>query len=256
MKLEINAKISRLEQEVNAIQQTLGTASQDSGENFTNGDFAFSAESGTVQIYDQNWYDSGDIVPYQVTPASVATPLADSGTEVAGTSNEYSRGFHKHPLQVSKSLQGKSTSVGNICSPNTYVRSDHQHPIQTLDSILPAYKSDESYSTVDSYARNDHTHPINVQNQSDGSLLIAEITEQITANRGIMIQTDRNTLTFNRSVIAGTGATNDATKGSVNYSDNPILWGVNSVDITGGFYSDGAKVYWRAKPITFGSVSI
>ncbi|KAA6376673.1 MAG: hypothetical protein EZS28_027800, partial [Streblomastix strix] len=35
---------------------------------------------------------------------------------------------------------------------------------------------------------------------------------------------------------------------------NPILWGVNSVDTNGGFYSDGPKVYWRAKPITLGAV--
>ncbi|KAA6356640.1 MAG: hypothetical protein EZS28_031627 [Streblomastix strix] len=70
-----------------------------------------------------------------------------------------------------------------------------------------------------------------------------------------MISADGNTLTFNGSVIAGTGATNGATNGSVNYSaGNPILWGVNSVDTNGGFYSDGPKVYWRAKPITLGAV--
>ncbi|KAA6361192.1 MAG: hypothetical protein EZS28_043281, partial [Streblomastix strix] len=81
------AKITTLEQEVNVIQQTLGTATQYIGENSANGDFAFSAESGTVWMYDQNWYNSGDIVPDQVTPASDATPLVDSGTGVAGTSN-------------------------------------------------------------------------------------------------------------------------------------------------------------------------
>ncbi|KAA6381608.1 MAG: hypothetical protein EZS28_022865, partial [Streblomastix strix] len=48
---------------------------------------------------------------------------------------------------------------------------------------------------------------------------------------------------------------NGATNGSVNYSaGNPILWGVISVGAEGGFYSDGANVYWRAKPITLGSV--
>ncbi|KAA6335220.1 MAG: hypothetical protein EZS28_052988, partial [Streblomastix strix] len=70
------SKITTLEQEVNVIQQTLGTATQDIG-----------AESGTVWMYDQSWYNSGDIVPDQVTPASDATPLVDSGTGVAGTSN-------------------------------------------------------------------------------------------------------------------------------------------------------------------------
>ncbi|KAA6369979.1 MAG: hypothetical protein EZS28_034495 [Streblomastix strix] len=74
-------------------------------------------------------------------------------------------------------------------------------------------------------------------------------------NRGLRISADGNTLTFNGSVIAGTGATTGASNGSVNYSaGNPILWGVNSVDTNGGFYSDGPKVYWRAKPVTLGAV--
>ncbi|KAA6314377.1 MAG: hypothetical protein EZS28_055595, partial [Streblomastix strix] len=74
-------------------------------------------------------------------------------------------------------------------------------------------------------------------------------------NRGLCISADGNTLTFNGSVIAGTGATTGATNGSVNYSaGNPILWGVNSVGTEGGFYSDGPKIYWRAKPVTLGAV--
>ncbi|KAA6359095.1 MAG: hypothetical protein EZS28_045379 [Streblomastix strix] len=74
-------------------------------------------------------------------------------------------------------------------------------------------------------------------------------------NRGLRISADGNTLTFNGSVIAGTGATNGASNGSVNYSaGNLILWGVNSVGTEGGFYSDGPKIYWRAKPVTLGAV--
>ncbi|KAA6384456.1 MAG: hypothetical protein EZS28_020016, partial [Streblomastix strix] len=74
-------------------------------------------------------------------------------------------------------------------------------------------------------------------------------------DRGLRISADGNTLSFNGSVIAGTGTTNGATNGSVNYSaGNPILWGVNYVGTEGGFYSDGTKVYWRAKPITLGAV--
>ncbi|KAA6356729.1 MAG: hypothetical protein EZS28_047744, partial [Streblomastix strix] len=154
------AKITTLEQEVNVVQQTLGTATQDIGglqqqinvineelnrqthfrgyyllntdiqnlPNSANGDFAFSAESGTVWMYDAAWYNSGDIVPDQVTPASDATPLVDSGTGVAGTSNEYSRGDHKHPLQVSDVLPSKDTSVGTVGQASSYARSDHQHP--------------------------------------------------------------------------------------------------------------------------------
>ncbi|KAA6376659.1 MAG: hypothetical protein EZS28_027814 [Streblomastix strix] len=163
LKNDFLAKITILEQEVNVIQQTLGTVTQDIGENSANGDFAFSAESGTVWMYDAAWYNSGDIVPDQVTPASDATPLADSGTGVAGTSNEYSRGVHKHQLQVSDVLPSKDTSVGTVGQASSYARSDHQHPIQTVDTIPVTDSADGSYGTVDSYARNDHSHPINVQ---------------------------------------------------------------------------------------------
>ncbi|KAA6380968.1 MAG: hypothetical protein EZS28_023505 [Streblomastix strix] len=70
-----------------------------------------------------------------------------------------------------------------------------------------------------------------------------------------MISADENTLSFNGSVIAGTGATNGATNDLVNYSaGNLILWSANSTDPIGGFYSDGAKVYWRTHPLTMGSV--
>ncbi|KAA6384672.1 MAG: hypothetical protein EZS28_019801 [Streblomastix strix] len=538
-------KITTLEQEVNVSQQTLGTATQDIGglqqqidvineelnrkthfrgyyllntdiqqlENSANGDFAFSAESGTVWMYDNSWYNSGDIVPDQVTPASDAKTLVDSGTGVAGTSTQYSRGDHQHPLQVSDVLPSKDTSVGTIGSASTYARSDHQHPIQTVDTIPVSDSADGSYGTVESYARNDHSHPINVQtnasivpivnrvgnngtsayysrhdhvhpqqltydgnvtatkfiksggtnqqilladgsttplvlaqkqyyvagtttyiklctfnayiqpsstsveftincrsgfgliqfnqsyssnglsayqykpqinfdygmqacyivyfgtdadkygelqakldawsnsliikqtnqsqdtvplanvlntdatgalptgyssmftlypntyntpfqinpsttghsqgirlsrnyggcgiylgvdpNQASGmidnqwsintpysdygqnplGLTIALTSEQYTANRGLRISADGNTLSFNGSVIAGTGTTGSDSNGSVNYSaGNPILWGVNSVGTEGGFYSDGAKVYWRAKPVTLGSV--
>ncbi|KAA6402596.1 MAG: hypothetical protein EZS28_001875 [Streblomastix strix] len=71
-------------------------------------------------------------------------------------------------------------------------------------------------------------------------------------NRGLRISADGNTLSFNGSIISGTGATNG---GSVNYSaGNPILWGVNSVDTNGGFYSNGTNICWRARPITLGSI--
>ncbi|KAA6393506.1 MAG: hypothetical protein EZS28_010970 [Streblomastix strix] len=134
-----------------------------SDKNSANGDFAFSAESGTVWMYDNSWYNSGDIVPDQVTPASDATPLVDSGTGVAGTSNEFSRGDLKHPLQVSDVLPSKDTSVGTVGQACSYTRSDHQHPIQTANTIPNSDSADGSYDTVDSYARNDHSHPINVQ---------------------------------------------------------------------------------------------
>ncbi|KAA6388812.1 MAG: hypothetical protein EZS28_015661 [Streblomastix strix] len=101
-----------------------------------------------------------------------------------------------------------------------------------------------------------YTPSINVA-QAPQSFIIAVASQAAQdVTRGLQISAEGNALTFNGSVIAGVGATNGATNGSVNFSvGNPILWSVNSVDTTGGFYSDGPKVYWRAKPITLGAVS-
>ncbi|KAA6404354.1 MAG: hypothetical protein EZS28_000117 [Streblomastix strix] len=163
---QINVTIEELNRQIHFKGYNLLNTDIKQLENSANGDFAFSAESGTVWMYDQNQYNSGDTVPDQVTPASDATPLADSGTGVAGISNEYSRGDHKHPLQVSIVLPSKDTSVGNIGSDNTCARSDHQYPIYTADTIPVSDSVDGSYGTVAAYARIDHFHPINVQTKA------------------------------------------------------------------------------------------
>ena len=69
----------------------------------TPNDFAYSAESGTKWIYDaeNGWQDSFTPVPDQLTPASTATPLMD-GDPTAGESEEYARGDHRHPTDITR----------------------------------------------------------------------------------------------------------------------------------------------------------
>ncbi|KAA6363814.1 MAG: hypothetical protein EZS28_040660 [Streblomastix strix] len=94
-----------------------------------------------------------------------------------------------------------------------------------------------------------------IVNTPTSELRIGVSDQLLQDNKGLMISADGYTLSFNGSVIAGTGATYGASNGSLNYSaGNPILWGLISVDTNGGFYSDGPKVYWRAKPVTLGAV--
>lgn len=64
----------------------------------TPNDFAYSAESGTVWIYDEDkgWQDSGEPVPDQLTPASDTVPLINGEASVGGES-AYARGDHRHP---------------------------------------------------------------------------------------------------------------------------------------------------------------
>ncbi|KAA6367975.1 MAG: hypothetical protein EZS28_036498, partial [Streblomastix strix] len=51
-------------------------------------------------MYESSWYDSGQLVSDQVTPASDELPIVN-GTAAAGNSTSYSRGDHVHPQQLS-----------------------------------------------------------------------------------------------------------------------------------------------------------
>ncbi|KAA6388155.1 MAG: hypothetical protein EZS28_016318, partial [Streblomastix strix] len=232
-----------------------------------NFDFA-AAESGTVWVFEAAWYNSGDVVPDQVTTAGDANPQSD-GTATTEICAEYSRGDHVHPLNITITIPLCDSSNGSVGTTNYYSRNDHSHPInvQTNASIIPIINGVGANGTSDFYARHDHVHPQQLTydgnitaingiflgcdlNQTRGTQagqwsILAAPTGELTivvsvqasqANRGLVISADGNALYFNDSVIAGTGATNGAINGSVNYSaGNPILWGVNSVGTEGGF---------------------
>ncbi|KAA6390026.1 MAG: hypothetical protein EZS28_014450 [Streblomastix strix] len=111
---------------------------------------------------DQNWYNSGDIVPDQVTTASDATPLSD-GTATSGISTEYSRGEHVHQLNITISISISDSASGSVGTANYYARSDHSHPLNTTTTIPPQDSAGGAVGTTNYYARNDHSHPINVE---------------------------------------------------------------------------------------------
>ena len=69
----------------------------------TPNDFAYSAESGTVWIYDaeQGWQNTSTPVPDKGTPLSNATPLIN-GIASAGTSEEGARSDHRHPTDTTR----------------------------------------------------------------------------------------------------------------------------------------------------------
>ncbi|KAA6381732.1 MAG: hypothetical protein EZS28_022742 [Streblomastix strix] len=141
------------------------------------GDFAFSAESGTVWMYDQNWYNNVDIVQDQVTPARDANPQSD-GSVTAEINTEYSRGDHVHSLNVTTTIPPSDSTSGPVGSTNYYARNDHSHPFNTSTSILPQDSESGSVGTTNYYARNDHSHPINVQTNAS----IIPIVNSVSAN--------------------------------------------------------------------------
>ena len=69
----------------------------------TPNDFAYSAESGTVWVYDaeQGWEETDTPVPDKGTPLSNAAPLIN-GVASSGTSEEGARSDHRHPTDTTR----------------------------------------------------------------------------------------------------------------------------------------------------------
>ncbi|KAA6381689.1 MAG: hypothetical protein EZS28_022785 [Streblomastix strix] len=113
-------------------------------------------------MYETDWYNSGDVVPDQVTPASEAIPSNSIGNGSAGTSNEYARGDHQHPLQVSTVLPAKDTANGEVGVATTYARSDHTHHINLINDVPLKDTGTGTAGTANIYASATHQHPLNV----------------------------------------------------------------------------------------------
>ncbi|KAA6367555.1 MAG: hypothetical protein EZS28_036917, partial [Streblomastix strix] len=207
------AQINQLINQVNLLQQSIGTTEQDITDikndidtinqelsrqthfrgyyllnndiqnlpNSANGDFAFSAESWTVWMFDAAWYNSGDIVPDQVTPASDALPIVD-GTATTGISTQYSRGDHVHPLNITSTIPNSDSASGSVGTANYYAKSDHSHPINITTTIPPQDSASGSVGTTNYYARNDHSHPINVETNASNIPIVNGVEVNGTSN--------------------------------------------------------------------------
>lgn len=109
----VNEQTAIIKSDVEGLQQQIKEESHFRGYTFTNeeitssdatpNDFAYSAESGTVWVYDaeNGWKDTGTPVPDQLTPPSDATPLVD-GEATPGRSEKYARGDHRHPTDTTR----------------------------------------------------------------------------------------------------------------------------------------------------------
>ncbi|KAA6394174.1 MAG: hypothetical protein EZS28_010299 [Streblomastix strix] len=130
--------------------------------NSADGDFAFSAESGTVWMYDTGWCISGQIVTDQVSPASDNISMADSGAGVAGIQNNQVRGDHQHPLQVSSILPSADTAHGEAGTATTYARSDHTHQVNLSNDEPLKDSGTRTAGASNIYASATHQHPLNI----------------------------------------------------------------------------------------------
>ncbi|KAA6391843.1 MAG: hypothetical protein EZS28_012628 [Streblomastix strix] len=90
------------------------------------------------------------------------TLLLVQKVEPAGTSNEYARGDHQHPLQVSTVLPAKDTANGEAGVATTYARSDHTHHVNLSRDIPLKDTATGTSGTAIIYASTIHQHPQNV----------------------------------------------------------------------------------------------
>ena len=109
----IDDKTALLQSDIEGIQEDIQNEAHFRGYVSTNAkiqaleatpnDYAYSAESGTVWVYDavDGWHETTETVPDQMTPASDATPLVN-GEATAGVLAEYARGDHRHPTDKSR----------------------------------------------------------------------------------------------------------------------------------------------------------
>ena len=78
----------------------------------TPNDFVYSAESGTVWVYDaeQGWQETNTPVPDKATPLSNTTPLIN-GEASAGQSEEGARSDHRHPTDTTRASVAELQSL-------------------------------------------------------------------------------------------------------------------------------------------------
>lgn len=81
----------------------------------TPNDYAYSAESGTIWIYQTatGWTNSGKPVPDQTVAKGTTLPLMD-GTAQVGDSNTYADAQHRHPSDANKVNKAGDTMTGTL----------------------------------------------------------------------------------------------------------------------------------------------
>ena len=124
----IDKKTAAIKSDIDGLQKHINEESHFRGYVSTNAkiqameatpnDFAYSAESGTVWVYDakQGWHETNTVVPDKSIPASKLTPLVN-GEASAGTSEEYARGDHRHPTDPTRASVEELNALKNSIKP-------------------------------------------------------------------------------------------------------------------------------------------
>ncbi|KAA6388637.1 MAG: hypothetical protein EZS28_015833 [Streblomastix strix] len=193
---------------------------------------------------------------FAVTPANDANPLIDSGTGVVGTSTECSRGDHQHPLQVSDDIPKRDTGTGTTGTSTLYSRDDHQHILNTDPTVANKPIKDTGSGAncnFNYYARSNHAHPLNVD-PITANVSLVNATAAANGTGDYYCRSDHvhpQQLTYDGNITATKFIKSGGTDNEILLADGTTK---KNVGTEGGFQSDGAKIYWRAKPLPIGSI--
>ena len=116
----------------------------------TDGDFAFSAESGTKWAYNNNaWTDTETAVPDKTVEKSTSVPLMD-GTATIGSSNKYAAADHIHPTDTTRASQSDLTALETQVQANTTAIGNkaNQSDLNALSNELSAKANSADLATV------------------------------------------------------------------------------------------------------------
>ncbi|KAA6379076.1 MAG: hypothetical protein EZS28_025397 [Streblomastix strix] len=155
-------------------------------------------------MYETDWNNSGDVVPDQVNPASDAIPSNSVANGSSGTSNEYARGHHQYPLQVSTVLPAKDTTNGEEGVTTTYARSDHTNHVNLNNDLPLKDRGTRTAGTANIYASATHQHSLNV----DSTAANVPLVSATAASNGTSDFYSRNDhvhpqqLTYDRNITA------------------------------------------------------
>lgn len=139
----------------------------------TPNDYAYSAESGTVWIYQTatGWTNSGKPVPDQTTPASNSVPFMD-GTASVGTAESYARGDHRHPSDTSKADVASLSTAFTITIPSSRWSSNRATLTVSDNALIGrlAANSNIQFVSSDESAANVINYNIVASSVSNGSI--------------------------------------------------------------------------------------
>ncbi|KAA6378012.1 MAG: hypothetical protein EZS28_026461, partial [Streblomastix strix] len=97
------------------------------------GDYAFSAESMTLWVYNEQyqWVNTNVDTPQEIIPKSTTVPQMDGVSGTIGEETSYAAGDHVHPMNTSTDKPLMNSGTGSAGTAASYARSDHVHPIDS-----------------------------------------------------------------------------------------------------------------------------